>query len=92
MNFLEALEVVKERLEGQEIMALQMDNVLMEAGFLTNFDVDVQCWLDNENVVYYFDDENLENAVQIFFKVTMKADENEILGASYIEITAIERF
>lgn len=92
VKFLGALEVVREMLVGEEMTALKMDNKIMEAGFLTTFDGDINEWLNDGNVIAYFDDETFENAIQIFFEVTIEADEDEIPGATYIRITDVQKF
>ena len=92
IKFLEALEELKKELAGEEMTALEMDNQLMKGGFLTTFDGDVECWLNDGNVVAYFDDETFENGIQIFFEVTIEAEKEKIPGGTYIRITDVQKF
>ena len=90
------LELVKKDLLGQEMNFYELDNKMVELGYISESNSGVwnNC-LQDGNIVYSETTDKLGNTkptIQIFFEVVIKAGKEEISEATMIKITSIEKF
>lgn len=90
------LELVKKNLLGQEVDFCELDNNMMEMGFLSEANSGIwdNC-LQDGNIVYYESTDELGNTeatTQVFFETVIEARENEVSESAIVRITNIEKF
>ena len=91
-NNKKSIEELKEMLEGREIHFLDLDNLMMGAGYYSVSDDGIEENIKADgNVVYTAMDTN-EAEVQIFFTTTCSSEIDEITLAFYIRVDSIEKF
>ena len=92
INMKKSIEELKEMLEGREIHFLDLDNLMMEAGYysVSNDGIEENIKFDG-NVVYTATDTN-EAEIQIFFTTTCSSGIDEINLAFYVRVDSVEKF
>lgn len=84
------LKELRTELVGKEMDFAQLDNVMMEHGFLSEASSGVwESCLQDGNIVYTEID---EPTVQIFFETAIPNAEDEIAEAAIVRVTEVESF
>lgn len=90
------LELVKREILGQEMDFYELDNKMVELGYISESDSGVwsNCLQDGNIVYSEITDElgNTEPTIQIFFEVVIEAGEDEVSEATIVKIIEIEKF
>ena len=85
-----------ENLVGQEMDILELDNRMEAEGFLSESNSGVfESCIQDGNIVYSESTDELGNTeptVQVFFDAVIKASDDEVIEASILKITSIEKF
>ena len=81
---------------GMEMDIIELDNKMTKEGFLTEANSGVfESCIQDGNIVYseVTDDfGNTEPTTQVFFDIINQASEEEVIEASTLKITSIEKF
>lgn len=91
-NNKKSINELKEMLEGREIHFLDLDNLMMSAGYYSVSDDGIEENIKADgNVVYTAMDTN-EAEVQIFFTILYSNGKDEVNSAFGLRVDSVEKF
>ena len=85
---------LREELLNEEMSFMELDNFMMESGYLSTFDDGItEAVKESDNIVYCSDNGNFIDAeVQITFEITIDNGEDEAEDCFILKVLDVEEF